>query len=141
MKELYKTIDHTADLGIELEAETLKDLFEKAALSLTHLILGEIPEQQEKAETYKVEIKGEDLSDLMMNWLSEVLYLFEGEKKITCGLHIDYIDSKRLTATLTLIRFDERKHEAQYEIKAVTYHQLDVTKKDGHWKARVIFDV
>lgn len=141
MKELYKTIDHTADLGIELEAKTLKDLFEKAALSLIHLILGDIPKQQEKAETYKVEITGEDLSDLMMNWLSEVLYLFEGEKKITSGVYIEHIDSKRLTATLTLIRFDERRHEVQCEIKAVTYHQLNVSKKNGHWKARVIFDV
>jgi len=27
------------------------------------------------------------------------------------------------------------------EVKAVTYHQVEVKEKDGRWEARVIFDI
>ena len=76
----YTLIDHTADLGILIKDQDLKGLFKKAALALIHIMIGEIPKGQTSiSELY---IKGEDMIDLMLNWLSEILYLFEGEKKI-----------------------------------------------------------
>jgi len=40
----YKLMYHTADMGIIVEAEDLKDLFKRAALSLIHVIIGSVPE-------------------------------------------------------------------------------------------------
>jgi len=137
---MYRLIDHTADLGIEVEADSLKGLFKNAALSLTHLILGEIPKEGKQEES-TLKIEGEDLEDLMVNWLSEILYLFEGEKKVLKDLEIEDMDSKKLNAILRLVPFDPERYEPQCEIKAVTYHQLKVEKMDGKWKARIIFDV
>lgn len=137
---MYRLIDHTADLGIEVEGDSLKGLFKNAALSLTHLILGEIP-KEDKQEEISLSIEGKDLEDLMVNWLSEILYLFEGEKKVLTDLEIKDMDSKKLNAILRLVPFDPERYEPQSEIKAVTYHQLSIEKKDGKWKARIIFDV
>jgi SHS2 domain-containing protein len=141
MKEFYELIDHTADLGIKVEGDSLAQLFENAAFALIHLIFGQIPKPGEKTTTASVSIEGEDLSDLMVNWLSEVLYLFEGEKKIVCNIKVSDISENRLRALLTLIDFDREKHAVQCEIKAVTYHQLSVTQENSRWKATVIFDV
>ena len=141
MKKFYELINHTADLGIKVEGNNLAQLFKNAAFALIHLIFGQIPEPDEKATNIPVSIKGEDLSDLMVNWLSEVLYLFEGEKKVVCDIEVRQISEKKLYAILTITEFDRKKHPVQYEIKAVTYHQLSVVQKDSKWIATIIFDV
>ena len=141
MKEFYELIDHTADLGIKVEGANLAQLFENAAFALTHLIFGQIPEPDEKVSKISVSVEGEDLLDLMVNWLSEVLYLFEGEKKVVCDIEVNEITEKKLHATLTITEFNAEKHVVQCEIKAVTYHQLSVTQEDSKWKATIIFDV
>lgn len=135
----YQFIDHTADLGIIVKADSLDKLFKEAALSMTHIMIGEIP--LEKNETMELNIEGEDLADLMVNWLSEILYLFEGEKKLLTDVKIKSISPKRINAIVDLIPFDEKRHEVLCEIKAVTYHQLDVCKKNNYWETKIIFDV
>ena len=135
----YKLINHTADVGIIVKADNLEKLFKEAALSLIHLITGKLPSG--KIESIELSIEGEDLIDLMVNWLSEILYLFEGEKKLLTDVKIKFISPKKISATVDLIPFDEEKHEILCEIKAVTYHQLDVTKKNDHWETKIIFDV
>ncbi len=135
----YILIDHTADIGIKVKATNLEGLFIKAALALIHLILGKIPE--EKYDILKLEIEGEDISDLMLNWLREILYLFEGEKKIFTNAKIFSINYNRIFADIYYVPFDIKKYEVQYEIKAVTYHQLNVFKNNQYWQASIIFDV
>ena len=77
----------------------------------------------------------------MVRWLGEILYLFEGEKKIVTDTLINTISPSKLKATLQTIAFDPNLHEVLREIKAVTYHQIEVTEKDNRWEARIIFDL
>jgi len=77
----------------------------------------------------------------MANWLREILYIFEGERKILTGTEIRALSPKNISALLKLIPFDEKRFDIQCEIKAVTYHQLQVLKKNNHWQASIIFDV
>ena len=139
IESFYKFLDHTADIGIIVQAEDLEDLFKKAGFSLIHLILGMIPEGER--ESINLNITGEDLVDLMVNWLSEILYIFEGERKILTGIEIKFLSFKNISALLKLIPFDEKRFDIQCEIKAVTYHQLEILKKNKHWQASIIFDV
>ncbi|RLB11590.1 MAG: hypothetical protein DRG39_03850 [Deltaproteobacteria bacterium] len=135
----YTFMDHTADMGIIIKAADLKGLFKNAALSLIHIIMGKMPKGE--TEALMLNIKGEDLIDLMVNWLSEILYLVEGEKKIMTKVEVMSISSRDISAILSLVPFDEKIHEKEYEIKAVTYHQLKISQKDNHWEASIIFDV
>ena len=75
--KLYKLIDHTADLGIEVTGRTKRELFTKAALSLMDIVVerkGTGAGVKEKALT----VEGSDPADLLINFLREILYLFNG---------------------------------------------------------------
>ena len=135
----YLLLDHTADMGIEITGSDPADLFSKAGRALIHIMLGDI--QSKGQDTMNISLAGEDLSDLMVRWLTEILYLFEGEHLITTDIVIDDLSSATLNASLVITPFDPSRHEVLREIKAVTYHQIDVALQDGIWKARVIFDL
>ena len=138
-KPNFKFLDHTADLGIIVSGLDLKDLFETAAKSMIKIIVKGKP--SEKTNTIKLTVDGEDLADLMVRWLSEILYLFEGEKVVLTDVEIESISPTHLDTILITTSFDSSLHEILCEIKAVTYHQIEVAKKDDHWEAKIIFDV
>ena len=135
----YTVIDHTADLGITVRGTDIKDLFEEAARSITHLMVRADPAKETK--TIKLSVTGCDSTDLMVRWLGEILYLLEGDNNMVIHTRIDSISPSHLNATLKTVPFDPNTDEILYEIKAVTYHQIEVAQKDDHWKARIIFDL
>ncbi len=135
----YQIINHTADLGIIVKGPDVKQLFIHAARAMTDLMVeGDI---SDKTAIRDVLVKGEDFPDLMVRWLGEILYLFEGENLIVNSIEIKAISTVQLKSTLTLASFDPDHHQALREIKAVTYHQSSVDKSDDGWEAKVIFDI
>ena len=134
----YSIIDHTADLGIIVEGTDEKNLFIRAAYAMTDLMVkGDI---STKTVIKDVLVEGEDLPDLMVRWLGEILYLFDGENLIVNSIKIKSISPTKLKSTLTLTSFETEHHQVIREIKAVTYHQISVDKVNDGWEARVIFD-
>jgi len=138
--KLYKLIDHTADLGIEVAGRTKRELFTKAALSLMDIVVerkGTGAGVKEKV----LAVEGSDPADLLINFLREILYLFNGEALIIGKCEITKCGNKKLDARLLLEPYNQKKHVMKTEIKAVTYHGLAVEKTKKGWRARVIFDV
>jgi SHS2 domain-containing protein len=135
----YLLLDHTADMGMEVTGSDPPELFTKAARAFIHMMLGDI--RSKGRDIINISIAGEDPPDLMVRWLTEILYLFEGEHLITTEIVIDELSSSTLNASLAVTPFDPSRHEVLREIKAVTYHQIDVAMHDGIWKARIIFDL
>ncbi|MBW2034234.1 MAG: archease [Deltaproteobacteria bacterium] len=135
----FSLLDHTADMGILVRGTNLKNLFEEAAKSMMHVMLKGA--QGGKTQTIKLSVTGNDLPDLMVRWLGEILYLFEGEKTVATDISVDAISPSYLDATVQTIPFDPSLHEILSEIKAVTYHQIEVAKKGERWEARIIFDL
>jgi SHS2 domain-containing protein len=138
--KLYKLIDHTADLGIEVTGRTKRELFTKAALSLMDIVVerkGTGAGVKEKA----LNVEGSDPADLLINFLREVLYLFNGEALIIGKCEITMCGNKKLDARLLLEPYNKKKNVLKTEIKAVTYHGLSVERIKNGWKARIIFDV
>jgi SHS2 domain-containing protein len=135
----YILLDHTADLGVEIKGISLIDLFENAGRTLIYLIFGTT--HTVNGQYKKVSVAGDDLADLMVRYLSEILYLFEGEKLVVDSINIESLSHNRLVGLLRVSPFDSRNHEILTEIKAVTYHQIEVASRKGIWTARVIFDL
>jgi SHS2 domain-containing protein len=137
----YKFFDHTADIGVEVTGRTRKELFVNAAQALFDVMIenktGEVSEKQHK----KITIEGTDAADLLINFLRELLYLFNGEQFITDGCEIINFTNRKLQARLTGESFNSKKHSIKTEIKAVTYSGAKVEKIKLGWRARVIFDV
>jgi SHS2 domain-containing protein len=132
-------LDHTADLGMVVRSKDLEALFEDAAQSMIEIMLrGTSPA---KTRTLQLAVTGEDLIDLMVRWLGEVLYLFQGENQVVTDTSVDIVSPSRLKANLTTVPFDDRWHEVLSEIKAVTYHQAQVAQRDKQWETTIIFDL
>ena len=122
----YKFFNHTADIGVEITGSTKKDLFVNAAEALFDVMI------ENKT--------GADVSDLLINFLREILYLFNGEKFIINSCEIIKFTNKELQARLTGESFDRKIHLIKTEIKAVTYSGLTVDRVKASWRARIIFD-
>jgi SHS2 domain-containing protein len=135
----YTLLDHTADLGIRTWGADLKKLFENAGMGLMDLLIcGESPK---RAFPKKISLKGDDLADLMVRWLGEIVYLLEGETLVVTSIRIVDIRPSFLEVVLKAVPFDPAFHEILNEIKAVTYHQIEVAQKANRWEARIIFDL
>ncbi|MBW1998829.1 MAG: archease [Deltaproteobacteria bacterium] len=137
--EKYTVLDHTADLGIEVHGSDLQDLFRNAALALMDLMIKD--ESKDRAMPKEISVSGQDLPDLMVRWLGEILYLFEGEGLVVKDITIAHMDSFNVNALLYVTPFDPNSHEILCEIKAVTYHQIQVRDLGDRCEARIIFDL
>jgi len=135
----YTVLDHTADLGIKVWGSGLGDLFKNAGLALMDLIVE--GKTDDSGTTKEISVLGHDLSDLMVRWLGEILYLFEGEGLVVTDIHIEDIRPSKLDARVRVTPFDPNSHEILSEIKAVTYHQSYVKDLGGQWETRIIFDL
>lgn len=138
-KSDFMLLDHTADLGIIVRGSDIRDLFEKAGLALIQIMIN--PGLDRANKSIRLSLEGNDPAELMVNWLGEILYLFDGEKEIVTSIIINSISPAYIDATLKTVSFDPELHDIICEIKAVTYHQIEVAKKDDYWEARVIFDL
>jgi len=135
----FTFLDHTADLGIMVTGSDLRDLFEKAAHSMMQIMIEERPAG--KTSSLQLSVNGEDYADLMVRWLGEILYLFQGEGKVVTCTEISSITQSHINSTLQTVPFNPKQHEVLAEIKAVTYHRIEVVCENGRWKATIIFDL
>jgi SHS2 domain-containing protein len=153
----YQVLDHTADIGIAVSGKSKKELFTRATAAMLDLIIGQEPKTVSLHPDYSlseaegiaggtpqrktINVEGNDPEDLLINFLREVLYLFNGEKWVTTVCRPLELTSRRIIAQLQGEPYDPRKHQVKTEIKAVTYHGLNILKTAKGWKAKVIFDV
>ena len=135
----YETFDHTADVGVRVFGRTVEEVFVNAAYALfdqwTDLrkVRGKISQE--------ISIQGADREDLLVRWLGELLFLGESRGYLFKEFTIRRLDSTSLKAVARGEIFDPSRHRFKTEIKAVTYHQVEVKEKDGRWEGRVIFDM
>jgi SHS2 domain-containing protein len=135
----YTLIDHTADIGIDVLGNSLQELFANAAYALFDIIT-DISKVERKTE-YQVTVTGIDREQLLVNWLSELLYMHDVKNLLFQDFCITNIRENQLSASVWGEVFREDKHVIKTEIKAVTYHALSVFQENKQWKARVIFDL
>jgi SHS2 domain-containing protein len=135
----YKLIEHTADFGIHVFSDSEKQLFEDAALAMFEVIV-EVQTPGECTDSV-VSAIGNDRPELMVNWLRELLYLWAGQEKVLRSVSVGTLTPQTITARVALEPYDPDRHHVLNEIKAVTYHQIDVCRIKDHWETRIIFDV
>jgi SHS2 domain-containing protein len=135
----YRIFDHTADLGVEIYGKTIPELFANAAFAVFDIITD--LRCVRATEERQLVIEGSGWEDLLVNYLREILYLFNGEGFLLKECEIRKFDRNRLEIRVSGERFDPAQHRINAEIKAVTYHQAAVTQIPDGWMGRVIFDV
>jgi SHS2 domain-containing protein len=132
-----EVINHTADVGIRVHSPNLAKLFEEAARGMFELITS--LKGVKKGEVVKIELKSNNLTDLLHDWLSELLYIYEVDGILFCNFHIEELSKNKIRAkAYGEILYEQ---EIKTEIKAVTYHHLKVQEENNGWVAEVIFDI
>jgi len=141
---MFEIFDHTADLGIRVEAETFEALLAEAARALTSVLVAN-PEAIEPVAQVDLTIDGTEPENLLLDWLSELLYQFGAGhmlfRRFEITRHDDHIAARAWGETI-----DPARHRLDTEVKAITYHRLKVEPSrsigtgDG-WLAEVIVDL
>ena len=135
----FTILDHPADLGIEARGATLHEAFENAARGLVSVILD--LSTVECQESRVVEISAADIEQLLVKWLAEVLYLYDGQRFVGKEFTIGEMTPHRLKATVTGEQFSVTKHRTKMDVKAITYHQLLVRQDKDGGLVRVFLDI
>lgn len=137
---MFQLFDHTADLGLRVEAATLEELFAEAARGITSMLI-EHPESLQPTLERQVHLSGDELEYLFLDWLSELLFAFDSEHWLGAEFDV-HLDSGLLSVAIRGETFDAVRHEYGHEVKAITYHGLTVEQTpDGRWFAEVIVDI
>jgi len=132
----YETLEHKADLKIKAFGKTKEELFLNMLLGMTESQKPQIKETL--TATRKIKVQSPDFETLLVDFLSEVLSLGQINQEIYKSIKFRKFTETQLEGELRgykTKRFGE-------DIKAVTYHDLDIhQKKDGTWEATILFDI
>ena len=139
MEAGYRILDHPADLGVEARGNTLAETLEQAACGLMSVIVD--PDSVRPVESRAVKIEAGDHQQLLVRWLTEVLYLYDGLKFVPRDFTIARVSSRLLEAQVRGEPFDRLRHTVRLDVKAITYHQLEIRRRgSGHW-LQVFLDI
>jgi len=127
MTRSVEVIEHTADVGIIARGDTVEDVFAAAAEGMCAFII-------------RREVEADDRAGLLVAWLNDLLLLLNADAFVPGEVHVLECGETRLVADVRGEPVDPARHRFRLDVKAATYHQLDVAENDG-WQARVIFDV
>ena len=135
----FELLDHPADIGFRTRAETLEELFANCAHALISIILD--PENAAAEQGWLVEAEGADLESLLVNWLNEILYYVDTKRAVFAKLSVEFPEPLRLRCRAEGEPRDPVKHPVRLFVKAVTYHQLKISRTEDAWMAEVYVDV
>ena len=128
--------DLTSDVMFEAYGKNEKELFENAGLALFSVICQ--VNKVKSVKKVKVKVKGDDLKDLMINWLQELISLVDIKNMFFSRFKILKIDEKQLEAEIYGEEIKPEKGETV--VKAVSYYNFEL-KKNKKWKVRVVLDI
>jgi SHS2 domain-containing protein len=134
----FEVIDHTADVGIMAYGNDLKEAFANSAYGMFSL-MADLDGVREKVSR-KIDVHSTDREALLVDWLNELLYLFDVEHIIFKRFEITALSQKRLQAKVYGEKIDASRHQLKTAVKAATYHMLKIEKNEGV-KVRFILDI
>ncbi len=135
----FRILEHTADIGFEAFGSTREEVFANAARALINIIvdLKSIAPREEVA----IEVRASDPPNLLVNWLSEILYLHDAEGWLFSDFEMRGLTDHSLSALARGEKLDPARHPIKLLVKAITYHQLALEKSPPGWRAQVYVDI
>ena len=136
---MFELFDHTADLGLRVQAPDLDTLFTEAAVGLFSMMTDD-PAAVRPNLAVPFAISGTDREYLLFDWLRELLLYADEHRVLFCRFEVAVTDAG-LTATARGEPLDPARHQLAREVKAITYHGLRVEQTPRGWLAEVIVDI
>ena len=135
----FQIVEHTADVGVLATGDTFGEALSFLARGAISLMLE--PGEFQARDVVTVEVEATDAEALAVDWLNELLYLYEAEGFVPVDVSVETTeDGSKLTAQCRGERVNTAARELVTEVKAATYHGVSV-RHDGEWRVQVILDV
>jgi SHS2 domain-containing protein len=135
----FEFLDHPADIGFRAHGSSLEDLYANCAHALLSIILD--PADIVPSQSWELNAEGSDIESLLVNWLNEVLYYVDTRRIAFHSFGVSFSQRFQLRCVASGELRDPVKHPVRLSVKAVTYHQLHVSKTGKTWLAEVYVDV
>lgn len=133
----FEVLEHKADLKIRAFGKDKKELFLNMLFGMSEGMKTELKESEERTKR-EIKIKSTDLPSLLVDFLSEALYLSQINKETYFEAKFSKLTDTELSGEI----MGQRVERFGEDIKAVTHHDLDVRqRKDGTWEATILFDI
>ncbi|MFO8010064.1 MAG: archease [Dehalococcoidia bacterium] len=134
----FEIIDHTADTAIVAYGDNMEELFINAARGTMSLVAD--LEKVEPVVSHVITAEAANQEELLVAWINELLYLFDAEELIFSRFVIDFVGTDHVKATGYGEKVDASRHDLRTQVKAATYHELEINATDGY-RAHIILDV
>lgn len=135
----FRILEHTADIGFEAYGATREQVFANAARALFHLVVD--LDSVEARKRVNVRVEGTDQPSLLVDWLSELLYLHDAEGWLFSDFRVGLVGDTELVAEARGEKLDPARHQMKLLVKAITYHQLVLEQTPEGWRAQVYVDI
>ena len=135
----FRILEHPADVGIEAHAGSLGAVFEECAKALVSIIMDATTLRDTHVKT--VSVSAADRDQLLVKWLEEILYLYDGQGFVLKDPVVNEITGSGLNATLKGDMIDSDRHTMRLDVKAITYHQLSIRESNNGFIAKVFLDI
>ncbi len=138
--KLRRITEHTADAGIEVEADSLPEAFHEASLAFTEIVTGgNLPQSK---RSHDIELESTDLDSILVKFISNLIFLFDSDDFLVSSAKVEIKSDSLfiLKGTLFGDTYDQSEHGYGVEIKAVSYHLLEVVWGPPS-KIKVILDL
>ena len=135
----YRITPHHSELAVKVFGSSQSELFANSAWALFDVITE--TEKIELKERLPLEVEGTDRDDLLVNWVRELLYFYQGSGYLLRDFRILELGDKVLKAEVSGEKIDPDRHEIKREIVAVAYDKSRMAKTGDQWTAQLIFEV
>jgi SHS2 domain-containing protein len=143
MPGTYRFIEEgaQADVAFSAEADSLPSLLETCGEATFAVMTN--PKQVKAVDRHTVTVQADTLEDLLFDWLSELIFLKDSEEFVAGRFRVRCANDPpfHLQALVEGEPIDRRRHEMSVDVKAATYHDMDIGQVNGRWHARVVLDV
>jgi SHS2 domain-containing protein len=139
VEKTFEIIDHTADIGIVSYGTDIKQVFSNTAFGLFSLIT-ELDNIQENLQR-DIEISSQDIESLLVEWLNELLYIFDVDHIVFKRFEFAELNKRALKVRCFGDKINPEQQEIKREVKAATYHMLSINRENDGYRAQVIFDI
>jgi SHS2 domain-containing protein len=139
----YSFLDHTADIAVEVSGQTLEELFLSSAAAWKESVV----EQKEfsVSDSKNISITSESLEILLVQFLSELNYFLLTKKWLINSIEelkiTEQNERYHLNAKIYGEEYDSKKHILKAEVKAVTFHQMEIKKRKNEFSTSIVFDI
>lgn len=135
----FEELEHTADILMKITSSDFAGLFAESGFALAKTLYGDYPTEQSIAE-FAITADGKDSLELIVNFLSELLFLSETEYLVPMQFHLT-VSERKVSGTVDGVFFDRKKHAGGIGVKGISYSGIQLTESSDGAELRIIFDI